>query len=1015
MKKFLAIVCFSLVVAGFAGSVAAAQMATSSTIYSFNGGSKGDGNEPTMLIQAADGNFYGITAFGGGTSGCENDRLVPEVDGCGTIFRLTPDGIETVLYIFNGGNDGGIPSSLVQGQDGMIYGTTLMGGPTPTSPPTCDIAGTSSPCCLNSSGKQSGCGTIFEFNPSQVNLLQTPAVTPNILYTFTGGADGGSPGTLILGASSAESEIIFGTTLTCGNCGYNSSTSNLLGTVFSFVPAESSTFTPTLISSFPYSSPSDLAFPNSLIQWDLNTLYGTAQMGGDTSCLAATSGELEGQNFGCGGVFRIELSSPTVLDLCDFGEACAAAAPTQVPAVQDPLDSLKGAKPQTIVKQSGARFPTGGQPWSFFAVPITLAMNSNGNIYGTTPPGCTTTSGYPPYLPDPYCVSPNVPLSAYPVVASSIFELVPPSEDSTSTGNMTIPYTFSGNASSTSFSPGTDGGGSLAGLIIGSDGNLYGLSGFGLDDSSISSEVFTVQQSGITQYASLSSNFTPTWMIQGSDGNFYGTTESGGANSDGAVFEVTPPLALNPPVQLCWHTPCSAAQFNSSTQITLGNTATLTWNVPNANSLTAQQCYAFVEGNNSSTAGAWPHIPNSMISGGVVSGTASITPTAPGTYKYALTCGGTVSGIATLNVDAPAVLTTPAPGSTLTSRNVTFAWSAGSGVTAYWLYVGDTGVGSSDLFNSNSITVTSINVTGLPTIGATLNVRLWWAFGNAWQYADYTYIEATLVPAILISPSTLTGSSATFQWTTGIGVSQYDLHLSAVAPGGYDLYASGHVTRTFATVSGIPTNGGTIYARLYSIINGITSFNDYTYTEATLAHLTSPAPGSTLTGTSAKFTWSAVTEVPIYDFHLSAIGPGAADLYSSGGVSGTSVTVTGIPVKGAKIYARLYSWVNGGWEFVDYTYTEATLAQLTSPAPGSTLTGTSAKFTWSAVSGIPIYDFHLSAIGPGAADLYSSGGVSGTSVTVTGIPVKGAKIYARLYSWINGGWEFIDYTYTEAP
>jgi len=98
--------------------------------------------------------------------------------------------------------------------------------------------------------------------------------------------------------------------------------------------------------------------------------------------------------------------------------------------------------------------------------------------------------------------------------------------------------------------------------------------------------------------------------------------------------------------------------------------------------------------------------------------------------------------------------------------------------------------------------------------------------------------------------STLTGSSIKFTWSAVSGISAYDLHLSAVSPGGYDLYVSGHVTTTSATVKDIPLNGKKIYARLYSIKSGVTYYNDYTYTAASLAELLYPAPGSTLKSTS---------------------------------------------------------------------------------------------------------------------------------------------------------------------
>jgi len=86
--------------------------------------------------------------------------------------------------------------------------------------------------------------------------------------------------------------------------------------------------------------------------------------------------------------------------------------------------------------------------------------------------------------------------------------------------------------------------------------------------------------------------------------------------------------------------------------------------------------------------------------------------------------------------------------------------------------------------------------------------------------------------------------------------SAYDLHLSAVSPGGYDLYVS-VINHTSATVKDIPVNGKTIYARLYSIVNGVTYYNDYTYTAASLATLKYPAPSSTFTSTSVFFEWTA--------------------------------------------------------------------------------------------------------------------------------------------------------------
>jgi hypothetical protein len=269
-------------------------------------------------------------------------------------------------------------------------------------------------------------------------------------------------------------------------------------------------------------------------------------------------------------------------------------------------------------------------------------------------------------------------------------------------------------------------------------------------------------------------------------------------------------------------------------------------------------------------------------------------------------------------------------------------------------------------------------------------------------------------PAVISSPapgSTLTGSSAVFKWAAVSGVTKYDLHVGTTAPGSYDINSTGSITSTSKTITGIPVNGAQIYARLYSWINGAWQFTDSTYTAATLGHITAPAPGSKLTGSSVTFTWAGVATAKYYDLHISAIGPGGADLYSSGGTSATSRTVAGLPVNGERIYVRLMSYINGAWQNADYVYTAANLAQITAPSPGSTFTSTSVKFTWSAPAGVVHFDLHISAIGRGGADLYSSGSTTATNATAN-IPANGAKVYVRLESLVGAAWEYVDYTYT---
>lgn len=125
-------------------------------LYTFKGIKAGDGSKPEAgLVQDAAGNFYGATPMGGNRVGCSN---FPPKD-CGVIFKLDPNGIESVLYRFTGGADGGRPSGpLVIDAAGNLYGTARMSNP--------------------------GQGVIFKLDPSGHET---------VLYTFGGGTDGAGP------------------------------------------------------------------------------------------------------------------------------------------------------------------------------------------------------------------------------------------------------------------------------------------------------------------------------------------------------------------------------------------------------------------------------------------------------------------------------------------------------------------------------------------------------------------------------------------------------------------------------------------------------------------------------------------------------------------------------------------------------------------------------------------------------------------------------------------------------
>ena len=156
-------------------------------IYNFTGGVDGGSPVAGLAIDAG-GNLYGTTSSGGPSGG-------------GTVFKLTPGSSGwrfTRLYSFSGANGSGPNSTLVLGADGRPYGTTLYGGV--------------------------GDGVLFGLAPPDHVL---PSVFSNwmetLLYSFTGGNDGASPGGSLVLDSSGN---IYGSAGTAG--------ANQHGTLYEF-------------------------------------------------------------------------------------------------------------------------------------------------------------------------------------------------------------------------------------------------------------------------------------------------------------------------------------------------------------------------------------------------------------------------------------------------------------------------------------------------------------------------------------------------------------------------------------------------------------------------------------------------------------------------------------------------------------------------------------------------------------------------------------------------------------
>jgi hypothetical protein len=206
-------------------------------------------------------------------------------------------------------------------------------------------------------------------------------------------------------------------------------------------------------------------------------------------------------------------------------------------------------------------------------------------------------------------------------------------------------------------------------------------------------------------------------------------------------------------------------------------------------------------------------------------------------------------------------------------------------------------------------------------------VRLWSYLRGQWQYDDYVYqtSPAPLAGLRLTSPapgSTFASTTVTFTWTTGSDASLTALYVGTDGVGSYDLYSGYHGSTPPAVVAGLPADGRTIYVRLWFLIEGSWKYNDYIYRAAMgAAQLTTPAPWSTLTGSTVTFGWSVGDGVSAVALYVGIGGVGSYDIYAATQDLSGSATVSGLPTNGETVYVRLWSLTAEGWQYGDYTYT----------------------------------------------------------------------------------------------
>ncbi|MBK8092247.1 MAG: hypothetical protein IPK32_09795 [Verrucomicrobiaceae bacterium] len=461
------------------------------------------------LLQGSDGNFYGTTQNGGAS-------------GMGTVFKMTASGVLTTLVEFTGNgsiNKGRSPfAGLLQDSLGNFYGTTYGGGAFDrgtvfkmtqngllstlveftgngtnnkgSTPQSALVQGSDGNFYGTTEGGSSNLGTVFRITPGGV-------LTTLVEFTGAGTNNRGShpQDALVLGSDGN----FYGTTQT-GGIGFVAGISySGYGTVFKMTPAGVLTTLVELTDSG--ATNKGRAPSSSLMQASDGNFYGTTSHGGS----------------GFGTIFKMTPAG-MLTTLVAFGGTNKGVYPRAHPFLVQGSDGnfygtthsggrtdLNGGNGfgtvfsmtpagvlKTLVAFAGGSPNKGSKPFAG------LAQNTDGNFFGTTFEGGATRAG-------------------------TVFKMTPGGELTTLVAS---------------------GSNSLGVLARGIDGSFYGTTLLG--GNGYGSVFKMTPAGGLTtlvgfQMPGSSMGWSPrAGVVQGSDGNFYGTTSRGGGDDFGTVFKMTP-------------------------------------------------------------------------------------------------------------------------------------------------------------------------------------------------------------------------------------------------------------------------------------------------------------------------------------------------------------------------------------------------------------------------------------------------------------------------------------------
>ncbi|MBD0258160.1 MAG: putative Ig domain-containing protein, partial [Cytophagales bacterium] len=444
-----------------------------------------DGSAPAgSLVQATDGNFYGMTSAAGQANS-------------GTIFRITPAGIFTVLRHLTRATDGGTPAgNLTMGNDGLLYGMTNTGG-------------------------ANGFGTLFRISTGGAFAVQR---------SFAAATDGRNPyGSLTKSPDGSFYGMNYGGGL------YNQ------GTVFKYVPGGSFTVLHNFRQSTDGCYPrGNLAFGNDGHLYGMTTIGGTSNQG---TVFRLTLGKVytvlkHFKTIADGGYPWGSLTKAT--DGSFYGMTTSSGSTTS--GIIFRMTAAGGftlMKPLTAATDGGN--PTGnlvrGGDGNFYGMTSTGGNNLFGTIFRITP-----ANGFTVLVHLNGATHGNAPQESLVQGGDNAFY------GTTSTGgkfNYGTVFRICGGVTTVlkHFNRSLDGGVPKGSLVQGTDGNYYGTTSEGGTNSH--GTIFRITPAGVyTVLRHLKSltdgGFPEGSLARGADGNLYGVTRMGGTNGAGTIFQLNP-------------------------------------------------------------------------------------------------------------------------------------------------------------------------------------------------------------------------------------------------------------------------------------------------------------------------------------------------------------------------------------------------------------------------------------------------------------------------------------------